>query len=186
MQIQGVVVTISLSKQIKGQSKTYEGWELVYRDMEDAIKTIQKPVQGLKFAPNLKAGLAALSPGDEFTLTQEKNASGFWDVKNVEKGHVVQAAAPVNTSSAKPQRSNNYQDRDFESKEERTKKQEYIIRQSSISSAIAVLTTGAKAAPKPEEVLALADQFVAYVYNNGAKNAAGASGFDDFEDDIPY
>lgn len=186
MQQQGIVITVSLNTKAKKQAGgTYDAWELVYKNLDGEVKTIQKPVQGLRFNPALKASLESLSAGDEFTITLEKNAGGFWDVKSVEKGLVVAAAPVVAPSASKPQAQNNYQGRDYETKAERTKKQEYIIRQSSLSAAVAVLSAGAKTSPKVEEVLELADRFVAYVYNNGSTNAAGASGFDDFEDDIP-
>lgn len=183
MQTQGVVISVNLNTKVKKQSGgTYDAWELVYKSTEGEIKNFQKPVQGLKFVKGLKEALESLAQGDEFTATLEKNAGGFWDVKSIVKGLVVEAAAPQASPARQAQTTNNYQGRDYESKEERTAKQEYIIRQSSVSSAIAMLSVGAKSAPKVDEVLAVAGEIVAFVYGKSA--APEVTDMED--DDVPY
>ena len=68
----------------------------------------------------------------------------------------------------------------YETKEERAQRQVYIIRQSSISSAVELLGTGAKTA----DVIATAKEFEAYVFAKEA-NPTKEVNFDDLEDDIP-
>jgi hypothetical protein len=53
----------------------------------------------------------------------------------------------------------------YETPEERAKKQIYIVRQSSIGSAIDMLSVGSKSPPKVDEVIAVAKQFEEYVFN---------------------
>lgn len=186
MNVTGVVMSVSLSKQIKKKGGgTYNGWELVYRSDDDEVKTIAKPVQGLQYNPALKNSLEQLSAGDEFTANMEKNDGGYWDIKSVVKGRVaVEPSLPSPSPAAKPQAGSNYQGRDYESKEERTAKQKYIIKQSSLSAAVAVLTVGAKTPPKTEDILSLADIFVDYVFDK-VPLKPNESGFEDFDDDIP-
>ena len=54
----------------------------------------------------------------------------------------------------------------YETREERHTRQLHIVRQSSLSNAIAMLTPGAKTALKVEEVIDLAQQLVDFVYES--------------------
>lgn len=190
-QVQGVVISVTLSTQAKKQAGgTYEAWELVYKTLEGEVRSLQKPVQGLKFNAALANSLKQLSAGDEFTATLEKNAGGFLDVKGIVKGLSVEAAPPV-APAGKAQATNAYQGRDYETAAERAERREFekvkqvlIVRQSSLSNAINTLSIGAKAAPKVEDILAVAEQYVSFVDNKSA--AGGKTGFDDFDNDIPY
>lgn len=183
-QVQGVVISVTLSTQAKKQAGgTYEAWELVYKTLEGEVRSLQKPVQGLKFNAALANSLKQLSAGDEFTATLEKNAGGFLDVKGIVKGLSVEAAPPV-APAGKAQTTNAYQGRDYETAVERAARQVSIVRQSSLKAAVDTLTAGAKATPKVEDILAVAEQYVSFVDNKSA--AGGKTGFDDFDNDIPY
>lgn len=52
----------------------------------------------------------------------------------------------------------------YETRDERNARQRLIVRQSSLSNAIELLTTGAKSPPELADVASLADSLVAYVY----------------------
>lgn len=181
-QIQGTVISVALETKAKKQDGgTYDAWELVYKTDRGEIRSFQKPIQGLKFNPKLREGLASLQSGDEFTAVTDKNAGGFVEVKSIEKGFVVGESAPT-APPREAKATNNFQGRDFESKEERTKKQDFIIRQSSLASAVNILSIGAKTPPKVEEVLDIAERLAAFVYGAQQKAVAEPS----LEDDIPY
>jgi hypothetical protein len=80
---------------------------------------------------------------------------------------------------------NSYQGRDYESKEERLAKQRYIIKQSSLNAAVAVLTVNpGKDKLQVEDVLSLADVFVDYVFDKKPLTQ-DQHGFENFEDDVP-
>jgi hypothetical protein len=192
MQVQGVVISVSLETDVKKNGGgTYKGWELVYKGTDGDVRTEAKPVTGLRYNAALKKGLESLAQGDEFTLVKEKNAqTGFYDVKSIEKGFSnvdpqpeAQAgrSAPVKSSSP----NTTYQQRDFESKDERTAKQLFIIRQSSISAAIGTLSVGAKTAPSSKDVLSLAAEYVDFVYGMNARDRAEQAVID-IESDVPY
>lgn len=89
--------------------------------------------------------------GDEFAVDTNKNDKGYWTWGNVSVlgSQVVTAKTPNKTPKST-----------YETPEERAKKQLYIVRQSSITSAIALL--GQKA--KVDQVLDVAKQFEQYVF----------------------
>lgn len=184
-QVQGTVISISVETDVKKQGGgSYKGWELVYKTPDGEVRTIAKPVQGLRFNAALKNQLSDLVAGDTFTLVQEKNAQGFNDVKSVTKGFsdVEQAPAPT-AQGAKPTTSggsNSYTQRDFESKDERTVKQRLIVRQSSVAQAVAILSVGSKSV-NIEDVKSLAEDLTDFVY----EQKRGQAGLDAIDDDIP-
>ncbi|MHB8602215.1 MAG: hypothetical protein ACYC9R_06220 [Nitrosotalea sp.] len=94
--------------------------------------------------------LKAASAGDEFDISLVKNGEYTnWD--KVEKA-VSQTPALLNSSFKKTST--------YETPEERAQRQVYIIRQSSISSAVAL-----KPKADVQEIIDVADEFVHYVLN---------------------
>jgi hypothetical protein len=134
------------------------------------------------------AALSAAQRDDVFEVTEITNAKGYPEVVKVEKLAPESMASPtvtdVQVAAAKTTtapRSN------FETPEERAARQEYIVRQSSLSNAVAVLSVGAKSPPSLEDVTNLADKFVGYVFKRDvvpAKNEVQSIA--DMENDIPY
>lgn len=176
--IKGSVVSVALNKEIRGQNKTYTGWQLII-EQNGEIKTIAKHMASLKFAPTIRTALEDLKAGDFVTIVQEKNDQGFLDVKSITKGDTNEDIPQM----TKPNSSSSYTNkgRDFESAEERKIKQELIVRQSAIGYAINTLNTAAKAPPKPADVLELAQVYRDWVYGENASE----EGFRQPNDDIP-
>lgn len=107
--------------------------------------------------------LTAAQPGDFFDVKSEK-VGQFWKWtdaatagKNVGAGSAVASTGTASKSFAAP-RSN------YETPEERAKRQVYIVRQSSISSAVELLKDPKKT-PAADEVIAIAKEFEAYVFD---------------------
>lgn len=75
----------------------------------------------------------------------------------------------------------------YETPEERAVKQIYIVRQSSISSAIGLLTTGAKVPPDADAVLEVAKKFETFVFGSTKEPIDVTTAFDELDtmDDIP-
>lgn len=181
---------ISFNENVQADKKdggTYAAWRLIYTNANGEAVNITKPVQSLKFNQPLAKALKNLQMGEEFTIQEEKNAAGFWEIKTLTKGNdtsePMQMAAPAGYSkpaaNAQPANSTG---RDFESKDERNKKQEYIIRQSSLERAVETLSIGAKAPLNPGAVIELAEIYKNYVMQ-GLVKAVGR--LEDLEDDIP-
>ena len=106
--------------------------------------------------------LKAASAGDEFTVTAVKGEQ-YWEWQNVSpRGEApAEVSTGGNVSNSKPAAQSPKST--YETPEERAKKQLYIVRQSSISSAIDLLKTE-KVIPSVEDVLATAKQFESYVF----------------------
>lgn len=107
--------------------------------------------------------LKGASAGDEFTVTAVKGEQ-YWEWQNVSpRGQApAENTSGSNTNaSSKPAAASPKST--YETPEERAKKQLYIVRQSSISSAIDLLKTE-KVIPSVNEVLETAKQFESYVF----------------------
>jgi hypothetical protein len=185
--ILGTVISVTLETDVKKQGGgSFKAWELVYKTNDGEVRTLAKPVTSLRFNAKLKAGLESLTTGDPFTAETEKNAQGFLDVKGISKGQDASAGVPeapkgVTQGASAPKATNTYQASSYPTAEERAKTQNHIIRQSSLAQAVATLSVGSKGL-KPDEVLAVADVYVAWVKNE----KTGVEAIAEMEDDIPY
>lgn len=174
MQIQ----IIAVSKETKPTAKgSYVQAEIVFKNLTYGGKTEAKKLMDFE-----KFGVfpivANAPPGSVFDIEVVKNDKGFNDWTKATPGTagapVAQAPASAiagyngstSNSNAKapsaPTRST------YETPEERAAKQVYIVRQSSVSAAINTLSIGAKSAPKSADVVALAREYEAYVFDKGA------------------
>lgn len=100
-----------------------------------------------------------------------KNAKGYWEWKSVEFG----GQGNDNRSTQPPTRGK-VTGSNYETPEERARRQVYIVRQSSISSAIQLAEISSKAKPEVEEILQVAKRFENYVMDTGIEGLT---------DDIP-
>lgn len=121
-------------------------------------KTDAKKLMSFVFKDVYKA-LAEAQPGDLFNIERVKNDKGYWDWTEATPAGKAAAGSGVVTKAV---RSN------FETPEERAARQVYIVRQSSIASAIALLK-GPKADPSVDEVIDTARKLEAYVFENNTQ-----------------
>ena len=117
--------------------------------------------------------------GEVYTISSSKNEqSGYWDWTDAVAGAAGDTPAKAAGYSPSTSPRNTY-----ETPEERAQKQTYIVRQSSIASAIELLKTDKKQ-PDINEVLQIAQQFEAFVFNTQATTPPTLS-IGDLTDDIP-
>lgn len=177
MQVKGTVVSVELDVQVaKNGGGTYPGARFSYRDESGALKEQGFHNNTFKFNAGLKTQLSNLTAGQKFVMEKVKEGD-FWKVLTVlpDDG----SAAPTQASTggtAKPVASPKST---YETPEERAQKQLYIIRQSSLSSAIALVAALGDKKATPQSVIAQAKLFEGYVFDTG--NAA--VGGDDFKGD---
>lgn len=135
--------------------------------------------------PEVYRLLQEVSQGDILEVTITKNAGGYNQWSSVERstGAPDTSPAPVSTSAPAKTGTTAYAARDFENKEERAQRQALIVRQSSLSNAITILTTVAKAPPKLEDVFTTANELVKFVYNVEPE-IPNETGFDDIPNEI--
>lgn len=177
MLIHGVMMSYNPNTKVAKQGGgTYDAWELVYRNTNNEVKTVAKPVQGLKFNKSLANQLAALQSGDEFTLLQEKKGQ-FWEVQSVEKGfkEVQDEVAAKPDGNRAPVREGKVTGSNYETPEERAKKQVVIVRQGVLNAAIEFLklriVNETSVIPSSDEVIKQAKEFEKYVYKDMPKLA---------------
>ena len=169
------VKSVDLVKATTKTNKPYEFVDLMYKN-----KSFQDKVEGKKVMPfgnkEVFDVLKNSEKGDVFFIGRTKNTDGFWDwdkisaesnsYKQVEEvGHPI-SKSPV--SKAVSSSSN------WETAEDRAKKQVYIIRQSSLTNAVNTLVGNVN----PDDVKVTAQTYINFVL-----------GIDDpsvTEDDIPY
>ena len=117
--------------------------------------------------------------GEVYTISSSKNEqSGYWDWTDAVAG----AAGDTSTKAAGYSPSSSPRNT-YETPEERAQKQVYIVRQSSIASAIELLKTDKKQ-PDVNEVLQLAQQFEAFVFSVQADTPPKFN-LGELEDDVP-
>lgn len=146
-----------------------------YRTADIAYKnnTFQGKVEGKKImsfgaTKDTFDALSVAQSGDSYEVTVVKNDKGYNDWVSVVKAQAgapsPAAAAPTAGKAASPSPRSTY-----ETPEERAQRQVLIVRQSSVSSAIALLTAGAKTPPSTQSVLETAKQLEAYVFGTPAE-----------------
>lgn len=152
-----------------------------YQEIEVTYKTEGGQVSNKRLMsfsnPSVFNHIKWLAKGDVVNVTTVKNAKGFWDWTGIGN----EGEAPVATQN-KPatQSTNRVTGSNYETKEERAARQVYIIRQSSLSTAVELLGPGKSV----DEVINVAKQFEAYVFAKDL-NPTKEVNFDDMEDDIP-
>lgn len=109
--------------------------------------------------PDAFATVQTLNPGETVEVTITKNDQGYNQWAKVEKVDGAKAPAQAAPASGGRVTGSNY-----ETPDERKVKQLYIARQNSVGNAVAMLTPGAKAPIKVDEVIELANQLVDYIY----------------------
>ncbi len=185
--ITGKVVKVAIDVDVaKKDGGTYKAWKLVYEDAAGDVKTVAKPIGGLKYNAALKKGLESLKEGDAFTLNQEKEGD-FWVPKTIAKGGAVTTTKAPATKS-EPARASSGST--YSTAEERAQTQIYIIRQSSLTTALKLMELqGCSVGDEPTEaeVIKLAKVFETWVMTGKMPVSEDAmAALTDLESDIPF
>lgn len=152
------IKVISHSVETKpGKKGSYQQLEVVYKNV-----TYQGKVESKKLM-SFGAGKAAFDiislskEGDEFEVSVVKNDAGFNDWVAVVKASNPTTGESITHAAAKAKSS-------FEGPEERAQREIRIVRQSTLGYAVNLLSAGAKAPPKVEDVFATAQKLQDYVF----------------------
>ena len=149
------VSTPQVTKTAKGQ----------YQAIEVSYKNEQGQIQGKKLMsfsnPTVFKAIQEFAKGDILNVEAVKDDQGYWQWKAVQKSD---GSEPVTTS--KPATTGGkVTGSNYETPEERAKRQVYIVRQSSISSAIELLKSNGNDV-KVDNVFSIAKQLEDYVFGN--------------------
>jgi hypothetical protein len=149
-----------------------------YQSIEVTYKNEQGQVANKKLMsfsnPSVFNYIKELTKGAQVNVTTTKDANGYWQWTG------IGGDGSVATPESKPATGGRVTGSNYETKEERAARQVYIIRQSSLSTAVDLLGQGSKVA----DVIATAKEFEAYVFAKES-NPTKEVNFDDLEDDIP-
>ena len=178
-----LVKVVSVSREDvpnKNGKGTYGKLTVAYRD--DKGKLSEKTI--LSFTnPAVFKTFERAEAGTEINVKSEK-VGDYWNWTAIlTDGEVSQSSAPTSNTTASATRVTGS---NYETKEERALKQRYIVKQSSLSAAVSILTVGAKTPPEVDAVIALADKFVDYVFSDDTKQLTLNTGIEDITDDVPY
>ena len=173
------IVDVSpLTSYTSAAGKSYKAIELAFKNEDGKINSRKI----MEFDKVIRPVVQTLQKGDLAEVVTVKEGE-YWVWKSIAKldGDAAQASsAPTASTKSTPARTTST----YETPEERAKRQVYIIRQSSISSAIGLLTVGSKSTPAVADVLDVAKQFEKFVF--GVEEVDDDVNFDDdFPDDIP-
>lgn len=159
MIITGKIVSIDMNATItKSAGGTYKGAEIVFKDANGKVQTKNIHENGLKYAPALKNGLESLVAGDNFTVEMEKK-DDFWTWISIKKGieqEEKQKPAPQQGAITKST--------SWETAEERAARQRLIVRQNSLTNAVAFLTLQGRTHVTEEDVKEVATDFYNWVF----------------------
>lgn len=185
MNIIGKVVKIEFNIDVEKRSGgSYKAWRLVYEDKASGeVKTVAKPITGLRFNAALNNGLKDLKTDDEFTLEMVKDGD-FWNPKTVFKG-AVQTEAPKSTDSTQPAvKTNSGGGSNWPTSAERQATQVHIIRQNSVTNAVAYINAVGNKKATEDDVIRVAARFEEFIHL-GVKVLPGTETMDDLvSDDI--
>jgi len=118
--------------------------------------------------------------GDVFDIAQVKNEKGYWDWTAATPATAIKEV-PADVGGAKTASSAGKST--YETSEERAARQRLIVRQSSLSNAVDILTVGAKTL-SVEQVLDLAEQLTDWVFEKQVP-LTGADALIAMDSDLP-
>lgn len=171
------VINVEKTTKTSSNGKPYVQLELAYKDLAQG-KVASKKIMPFGATASVHKTLSDASNGNVFTVKSIKNeTSGYWDWVEVKQGSP--GAEMTNTKATATPKST------YETPEERAKKQVYIVKQSSLSAAIQLLSVGAKTPPDAAAVLSTAQKFTDWVFANGFEQAPAPDLFDGSMDDLP-
>jgi len=169
---EAVIETITKGRskyQVANVTYTYNGDNRTQKLMSFANPESFKVVQDLK-------------SGDMIEVTVTKNDAGYNQWAAVKKVDSEGSVAPVVASNSPV--TGKVLGNQYETRDERNTRQLHIVKQSSISNAINLLSPGAKGALNVEDVLSTAQQLVDFVYDNSLAELIAKP--NEGLEDVPY
>ena len=180
MKIQVVTTTVETKPTAKG---SYQQLEVVYKNLTFQGKIESKKLMSFGAGAPSFSTLSSAPAGSVFEISVVKNDKGFNDWLSATPSDAgAPSPVPAGAASVGGKSGATVTPKStYETPEERALRQVLIVRQSSVSSAVAMLSIGAKAPLKVADVTSTAKELVDYVFGVGVVDT-GASGFDDLPD----
>jgi hypothetical protein len=165
MQIE--IVNVTENQRTNKAGRAYTELEVIYKDVQGKAGT--KKIMSFSNPAVFKA-IQSSKTGDKVEVKTQKDDNGYWQWTGI--GGDAPAPSAATAPTTKVVGSN------YETKEERALRQKYIVRQSSLTTAMGILGVGAKSLDKAA-VLSLASELEEWVFRADPT-------LSDLESDIPY
>lgn len=166
MQINATLVSFEVDVQVaKNGGGSYKGCRLAYRDENGALKEKGFSEMAFKFIPQVKTVLMNLKSGDQFTAEVIKEGE-FWNWKSVQAGSAPAPVADKDVPATGKTTPYQAPKSTYATPEERAQTQVYIVRQSTLTQAVALCAANApyfKKERTPADIINIAKQFEAHV-----------------------
>src|ERR1700743_2865212 len=180
-----------LSNQVTTQQnkvgKPMQVLEVAYKNLTFQGKVESKKLFDFGVQADTFKSLVTARPSDVYEVEVVKNTAGYNDWVKVTKGTAT--ASPAASHASKDSVSTGVTTKGgWETPEERAKKQVYIIRQSSLSTAVNALSVGVKAPPNPKDVIDYARQLESFIFGDSESKVAAkdVGSIEDIEEDLPF
>lgn len=159
------ILNVQSTTQTAKSGKPYQQLEVAYKNLTFSGKIESKKLMPFGAQKAAFDALANAQAGAVFEVTVVKNDAGYNDWTAITQAPPGAIAGGSPAGSINKQTAGNVTQvkSTYETSEERAKKQVYIIRQSSLSAAIGSLSVGAKSALKASDVIAVAEEYYAWV-----------------------
>jgi hypothetical protein len=161
--------------------RSYQSIEVTYKGNDGKVSSKKL----MSFSnPSVFKTISGLSKGASIDVVTTKDDAGYWQWTGINDGSQPAQAAPA--AQAASSSTTRVTGSNYETAEERAARQRLIVRQSSLSAAVSILTVGAKTVDK-EAVKSLAQELTNWVFET--KQEEPLSAIDNaiaMEDDIPY
>ena len=156
MQIE-LLADVVVSTETGKTGRAYQMAEVTYKNLYDG-KVASKKLLTFNGAYEI---ISNGKQSQRFSVTTEKNSKGYWDWTSAEEFKNEPPITPITGNKVVQAPRSTY-----ETPEERARKQVYIVRQSSITAALGLLTHNKpKETVSPNDVLDVARIFEAFVFD---------------------
>lgn len=164
--------------------KPYQVVEVTYKNLSFEGKVESRKIMPFGTTADSAKVLKDATPGSVFEVTAVKNAAGYNDWTAVVPSEASESAPSVKGVSTSVA-STPVVKSSYETAEERAKKQVYIVRQSSLTSAMTFLELTKAKNVDTQAVLSIAKEFENYVFGITTSPKAPVVPLADMEDDLP-
>lgn len=188
------IQVIATATETKPTAKgSYQQLEVTYKDL-DKNKVASKKIMSFSKPEVVFKTMALAKATDVYDIELVKNeSSGYWDWTNATKSSGDVASSTQGTQQGVRNASGTAQPSatkgGWETPEERAKKQIYIVRQSSLSTAVEALSVGAKTVVKAEDLIEYARKLETFVFATDdpvVVTKKDVGGIEGLEEDLPY
>jgi len=173
--MQITVVDVGSLNTMQGKNgRSYQSLEIAYKNEQGQIQS--KKLMSFGNADVFKAA-QAWTKGEVVSLTTEKDANGYWQWTAL--GENSSPSTPLSAPARPAARTTGS---NYETSDERQTRQVMIVRQSSLSNAVATLALEKNntSTASSKDVIALAKEYESYVLGTSISN------IDDVASDIPF